>query len=418
MTLKNKNVLIGVTASISIYKTLDLIRELVRAEANVRVVMTPSAKKFISPITFEAISNNIVLDETTENWHSDNNHIGITKWLDVYLIAPCSANTLNKLSNAFADNLVTQTALACTKQIIIAPAANTNMLAHPLSDASLRMLKVNGYHIIPPIEKTLVCGDTGSGALADISDIYYIVSKYLLQDDFWLNRKVIITGGGTKEAIDDVRYISNNSSGKMANALAHTLYMRGADVCLIRTDELQVTSNIHTIDVDTSKEMEETLKNAIEYSKKPTIIDPTLKNKLSSKQIVHKKPFLFMAAAVSDYILPKTDGKLKKSENNTLNLVLEKNIDILGSLEKSNIYTIGFKAELDANIALKNAKDMLVHKSLDAVCLNVINEDNNFGSDQNKIDFVTKDGVKEIPLQTKKEIAFDISEVVKKLEVL
>ena len=162
--IKNKNILIGVSGSIAIYKALELIRLFIKQEANVKVVMTESAKKFITPLTFEALSRNEVLHKDSESWSSDNNHIDITKWADIFVIAPATANTINKLNHGIADNLLLQTALACTKQIVLSPAANTNMYQHNATKASLKMLKLLNYTIIEPEEKLLACGDEGVGA--------------------------------------------------------------------------------------------------------------------------------------------------------------------------------------------------------------------------------------------------------------
>ena len=215
MLLKNKKILLAVTGSIAVYKALELIRLYVKAGAIVRVIMTDGAKKFINPITFEAISQNKVLDESSENWDKsqDYNHIDIGKWSDIFVIAPASANTINKLSNGLGDNLLLQTALAYPRMKLIAPAANTNMLKNPITQASLKMLKLCNYEIISSVTKELVCKDVGDGAMAEPQDIFDATCKELLKDEYWLNRKVVLSGGGTVEKIDDVRYLSNFSSG-------------------------------------------------------------------------------------------------------------------------------------------------------------------------------------------------------------
>ena len=207
MLLKNKNILVGVTGSIAIYKSLELIREFVKNGANVRVVMSDSAKKFITPLTFEALTREKVLDESSESWANDNNHIEIGKWADVFVLSPATANTINKLNHGIADNLLLQTALAYKKMIILAPSANTNMISHNSTKASLKMLKLINYKVVEPVEKVLACGDEGVGALAEVKDIYYATARELLKEEFWINRKVVVSGGGTIEKIDDVRYI-------------------------------------------------------------------------------------------------------------------------------------------------------------------------------------------------------------------
>jgi phosphopantothenoylcysteine decarboxylase/phosphopantothenate--cysteine ligase len=392
MLLKNKKILLAVTGSIAVYKALELIRLYIKAGALVRVIMTDGAKKFINPITFEAISQNKVLDESSENWDKsqDYNHIDIGKWSDIFVIAPASANTINKLSNGLADNLLLQTALAYPRMKIIAPAANTNMLKNPITQASLKMLKLCNYEIVSSQTKELVCKDVGDGAMADPIDIFDATCKELLKEEYWINRKVVLSGGGTVEKIDDVRYLSNFSSGKMASSLAKALYYKGADVCLVSTRGYEnLPASIHLIKVENSSEMYEYLVDSIRVAKKGVLTKPTLMDN-SSPTLILKKPYLFMVAAVSDYVpsFPQ-EGKLKKELiGNSWNLELKQNMDILKALDKDGIISIGFKAEMDENLASSNATSMLEKKNLDAVCLNIINEENSFGSDNNNIELI------------------------------
>ena len=264
--LKNKNILIGVTGSIAIYKTLELIRLFIKANANVRVIMSESAKKFITPLTFETISGHTVLDETNESWSKEsvNNHIAIGKWADIFIIAPITANTINKLANGIADNLLTQTALAYTKPIILAPAANTNMIQNPITKKSLQYLKELSYTIVPSVIKELACKDIGNGAMAHEEEIFHLSVRELLKDDYWNNREVVISGGATIERIDDVRYISNFSSGKMAAALALGLYLKGANVTLVASRGYQsLPLDITIISVQSSEEMFKALQKSL-----------------------------------------------------------------------------------------------------------------------------------------------------------
>jgi phosphopantothenoylcysteine decarboxylase/phosphopantothenate--cysteine ligase len=375
--LKDKKILIGVTGSIAIYKTLDLIRLFIKSSAVVRVLMSESAKKFINPITFEAISQNKVLDENSENWdkNSDYNHIDIAKWADILVIAPASANTINKISCGIADNLLLQTVLACKKKIIIAPAANTNMIENPITTKSINNLKNLGFEVLQTQTKELACKDIGNGAMLEPIDIFHKTCKELLKTLYWENRRVVLSGGGTVERIDDVRYISNFSSGKMASNLATALYYLGADVSLVITRGYEnIPKDIDLQIVDSSQTM-----------------FLALQDKLALKSL--KKSFLFMVAAISDYI-PKESfsGKLKKEQlGETWSLKLSKNIDILATLNKSEIYAIGFKAEMDKKEAKTNAQNMLKNKNLDAVCLNILDENNSFGSQNNNIELILKD---------------------------
>ncbi len=377
MILKDKKILIGVTGSIAIYKTLDLIRLFIKSGAVVRVLMSESAKKFINPITFEAISQNKVLDENSENWdkNSDYNHIDIAKWADILVIAPASANTINKISCGIADNLLLQTVLACKKKIIIAPAANTNMIENPITIQSINNLKNLGFEVLQTQTKELACKDVGNGAMLEPIDIFHKTCKELLKTLYWKNRRAVLSGGGTIEKIDDVRYISNFSSGKMASSLATALYYLGADVTLVSSRGFE---NIpYEIDLKVSHSSQQMFEN--------------LKFALDKK--LDKKSFLFMVAAVSDYIpKEKFDGKLKKEKlGETWSLELSKNIDILANLDKKDIFSIGFKAEMDKKEAKSNAQNMLKNKNLDAVCLNILDESNVFGSDTNKIELILKD---------------------------
>ena len=403
MLLKNKKILVGVTGSIAIYKALDLIRLYVKAGAIVRVIMTERAKKLIHPLTFDAISQNRALDESSENWDKsqDYNHIDIGKWSDIFVIAPTSANTINKLACGLADNLLLQTALAYTKTKLIAPAANTNMINNPITKQSLDKLKHFEYKVVSSQIKELVCKDVGDGAMAEPTDIFDATCKELLKDEYWINRKVVLSGGGTIEKIDDVRYISNFSSGKMASNLAKALYYKGADVCLVSSRGYDnLPKDIHLIKVQSSFEMYESLVSSLEIAKKES----------------QKQSFLFMVAAVSDYLPTFTqEGKLKKDLIGiNWNLELKQNIDILNSLDKSEIISIGFKAEMDELIAQNSAISMLEKKNLDAVCLNILNEENSFGSENNSIELILRNKHKS---STFKGSKLDISlEILEKLQ--
>ena len=350
-----------------------------------------------------------MLTKDSESWADGNNHIDIGKWADLFVIAPATANTINKLSNGIADNLITQSALAYKGIKLIAPAANTNMYKNPLTTASLKMLKLINYEVIEPIDKLLACGDEGMGALALVDDIFYASLRVLKTDEFWRDRKVVVSGGGTVEKIDDVRFISNFSSGKMAKELAKALYLKGADVCLITTKQFDdLPKNIHTIEVDSSQEMGEYLVDAIRVSKKGIVTKASLMGG-EVPEIIQKKPYLFMLAAVSDY-KPKfpQEGKMKKeSIGDVWHMELEKNIDILNDLDKDGIFSVGFKAEMDEKNGEEHAKAMLESKNLDAVCLNYVN-DNIFGSDENEITLFTKTEIIKFERASKFDISMEL----------
>jgi len=418
INLSGKHVLLGVTGSISAYKACDIARLLVKAGASVHVVMTPSAERFVSTLTFEALTRNPVLTEETESWSSELNHIDLGKKCEVMLIAPATANSVNKLSKGIADNILLQTALAFKGKLIVAPAANTQMLANHYTEGSIKMLRVNDIIVVDPQSKLLACGDTGAGALAEPEDIFYEAAKALMTDPFWEDRRVVVTGGGTREKIDDVRYLSNYSSGKMAKAIALALYLRGADVCYITTkDTLGLPKDIYTIEVEETQELLDYTKDAVRVAKKGKMSRASM-NSADPRHLIQKIPYLFMVAAVSDYT-PKFPqaGKLKKTAlGDEWNLELTQTPDILSSLDKFDIKTVAFKAEMDEANALENAKALLEKKKVDAVCLNVLKDRESFGTDENEIIFVTKDAVKPLGKADKFSLAQKILDEAKTLE--
>ncbi len=392
INLAGKSVLLGVTGSISAYKACDVARLFIKAGAQVHVVMTPSAERFVSALTFEALTRNAVLTEDSESWSSELNHIDIGKKCDVFVIAPATANTLNKLSKGIADNILTQTALAFKGEMIVAPAANTQMLANHYTAGSLKMLGVNDYIIVNPQEKLLACGDIGNGALAEPSEIFFEVAKALLKDPFWEDRRIVVTGGGTREKIDEVRYISNFSSGKMAKAICLSLYLKGADVCYITTmGNDGLPADIYTIDAEDAEEVFDYTKDAIRVSKKGKMSKPSMN--ASDRHLIQKEPYLFMVAAIADFS-PKfpQEGKLKKSMlGESWNIELKQTTDILSNLDKTDIKTVAFKAEMDSQEGLNNAINLLTQKQVDAVCYNLLQDATSFGGDENEVVFITKE---------------------------
>lgn len=393
--LKNKKILLGVTGSIACYKSLELTRLFIKAGAEVRVVMSESAKKFIAPLTFETLTSNRVLDDFNESWVDDFNHIKITEWTDCFVIAPVTANTMAKLSHGIADTMLLQCALAYSKNIILAPSANTNMLQNSITEANIKTLENANYTLINTQVKELACKTVGDGAMAEPINIFWFVAKELLKSEFWMDREAVVTGGGTVEKIDDVRFISNFSSGKMAASLATVLYCRGAKVSLISTKLIaDLPAGINTKNILDTQSMYETLSSTLE----------------SAKTASSKKPYLFMAAAVSDYIPEaKCNGKLKKNSiGSEWELKLTKNRDILATVDKEKLCVVGFKAEMDKTSAKKNATNMLEKKNIDAVCLNILKDSSSFGTDTNEIEFITKNSSTLIPTAQKLTLAFEI----------
>jgi len=374
--------------------------------------MTEAAQRFVSALTMEALTGNPVLHEGTESWSSDLNHIDIGKKADIFLIAPATANTINKLSKGIADTILLQTALAYSRQILIAPAANTQMITNHYTEGSLKMLAVNDVRIISPQEKLLACGDEGNGALADPQEIYFQAAQALLEESFWKDRKVVVTGGGTREKIDEVRYLSNYSSGKMAKALATALYLKGADVCYISTmPHEDLPQEIYTIDVEDAAEMLEYTVDAVRVSKKGKMSKPSLNNP-EAIGMIQKTPYLYMAAAVADFTpkYPQT-GKLKKSQlGEQWTIELTQTEDILKAINKEGIITVGFKAEMDPEHGYAHAKSLLSNKGVTAVCYNLLQDSQSFGTDVHEITFITKEGSHPLGKADKLTLAFKIIE--------
>ena len=370
------NVLIGVTGSIAIYKTLELIRLFIKNGDKVKIIMTQSAKKFITPLTFETISQSKVLDDTNEDWSNDFNHIGIGKWADIYIIAPATANTINKINYGIADNILLSSYLAFSKTKLIAPSANTNMYLNQITQNSMKNL-----NIIEADSGLLACGDDGIGKMAEPFDIFHKTIREIEKSTFWENKNVLVTAGGTTEKIDDVRFISNFSTGKMGEALALALYYKGANVTLISTKSHKIPKEIKLVKALSSNDIKNEIDKRLSYD------------------------YLFMASAISDYIPTPQKGKLKKENiGKVWNLQMHQNIDILSSLKESTIKKIGFKAESDEKSANASAKKALINKNLDAICLNLISK-NYFGSDENEVIFITKNNQIKLPQNSKLEIA-------------
>lgn len=402
LNLKDTKITLCVSSSISFYKAFEILSLLRRANAKVRVAMSEQTLKFCSPLAFEALSGECVLV-------GDNKplaHIEYAK-CDLMIIAPATANTINKIALGIADNTMLSCILACRAPKLIAPAANTAMLENPATQNSLKVLKERGFVVVSSCEKTLACGDVGKGALASPKDIVLSAARMLGANSRIPSinsripsansriSKVIITAGACYEMIDDVRAITNLSSGKMGLALAFAYYLRGFDVTLISSAQNLPKSmeNLEFLSFKNSADLLEILKN-----KKLT-----------------KDDLLVMAAAISDYIpSQKAKGKIKKSGAN-LNLELKENIDILSSLKELKCKKIGFKMEMDEQSALSSAKNMLENKALDAVCLNVLKAQNYFGSEQNEVLFITKNSQKMLKMASKHEIAAQIARLSENL---
>lgn len=397
MNLVGKHILLGVTGSIAAYKTASLIRLLVKAGVEVKVVMTPLAKQFITPLTLATLSKNPILvdffDPTNGAW---NNHVSLGMWADAYLIAPASANTIGKMANGVADNLLLTSYLSAKCPVFVAPAMDLDMYAHPSTQRNLDVLRSYGNHIIEATSGELASGLDGKGRMEEPEKIVEYLDRFFSVSQDLKGKNVLITSGPTYEKIDPVRFIGNYSSGKMGFALAEECAKRGATVTLV-TGPVALTLNNQTIkrvDVESAQEMYEEV-DAVFASMDITIL----------------------CAAVADYRpMKKFDEKMKKeSSSDVLNIQLTKTIDIastLGSKKTEDQLLVGFA--LETNNEFDNAKDKLNRKNLDFIVLNSLNDKGaGFRHDTNKVTILNKKGEeKSFGLKSKIEVAKDIIDVI------
>ncbi len=397
MNLVGKHILLGVTGSIAAYKTASLIRLLVKAGAEVKVVMTSLAKQFITPLTLATLSKNPILvdffDPTNGAWNS---HVSLGMWADAYLIAPASANTIGKMANGVADNLLLTSYLSAKCPVFVAPAMDLDMYAHPSTQRNLDVLRSYGNHIIEATSGELASGLDGKGRMEEPEKIVEYLDRFFSVSKDLKGKNVLITSGPTYEKIDPVRFIGNYSSGKMGFALAEECAKRGATVTLV-TGPVALSLNNQTIkrvDVESAQEMYEEV-DAVFASMDITIL----------------------CAAVADYRpMKKFDEKMKKeSSSDVLNIQLTKTIDIastLGSKKTEDQLLVGFA--LETNNEFDNAKDKLNRKNLDFIVLNSLNDKGaGFRHDTNKVTILNKKGEeKSFGLKSKIEVAKDIIDVI------
>lgn len=394
LNLKGFKITLCVSASISFYKAFEILSLLKKSGADVRVAMSEESLKFCSPLAFEALSGHKVLHAKSESWSEGITHIEYAK-CDLMIIAPLSANSLNKITFGIGDNVFLSCVLACEAPKLIAPAMNTKMWQNEAVQNSLKILKERGFSVVGPISKVLACGDEGMGALANPKDIVLRSARVLLSGGEILHKKALITAGACYEMIDEVRAITNLSSGKMGLALAFAYYLKGYDVILISSSP-NLPKSLEGFEVLSFKSSNDLLK--------------ILENiKVANDDI------LVMAAAISDYIpLQKQSGKMKKTGQN-FSLELKENIDVLSSISHLKCKKIGFKMEMDESIAQSSAKNMLIAKNLDAVCLNILGKNNYFGSEKNEVYFITENSQFFLNLDEKNQIAKQIADLSQKL---
>ncbi|WQR90136.1 bifunctional phosphopantothenoylcysteine decarboxylase/phosphopantothenate--cysteine ligase CoaBC [Helicobacter pylori] len=408
--LENKRVLLLVSGSIAAYKSLELTRLLFKSGASIQVVMSKGAKKFIKPLSFEALSHHKVLHDHNEKWYYNHqnklhhNHIACAANADLLIFAPLSANSLSKIAHALADNTISATFLACASPKILAPSMNTNMLHSPIIQSHLKRLKDSNHIVLDTQNALLACDTKGDGAMAEPLEILFKATQTLLKDAYFKNREVIIMGGASMEKIDSVRVISNLSSGIQASALALALYFKGAKVTLIASNfPTPLPKGIKSVLVSDTASYENALNNAANNLQKHAL-----------------KPLLFNLAAISDYA-PKTsfNHKLKKSEiGETLNIECVQNKDLLASVNPNQFIKIGFKAEDDQQNAIKNAQNLLKPfkdngKDCSVVALNLIKDSRPFGSLENELWLFSHKKTQKIPSMNKLEASFKILDFIK-----
>ena len=373
MVLENKNILIGITGGIAAYKICTLIRDFKKSGADVRVICTPNSLNFVTKLTLQNLSQNeVYVDEfEPKNWKPE--HISLSDWADVMLIAPATANTINKIALGIADNLLTSVACAFSKKMIVAPAMNVHMWQNPAVKENIKKLEACGVEILQPENGFLACGYVGKGRLCSLKKIYNAVDEALNYSNKLRGKKVVITAGGTIEDIDPVRYISNYSSGKMGLALAKSAYDMGAEVVLITTKDFEVP--FKTLRVKSALDMQKAVNNEYDNS-----------------------DYVIMAAAVADYRVKNySEQKMKKGDEQFITLELVRNPDILADLCKrksecnANAVIVGFCAESE-NL-LENAQTKISKKGCDYLIANDISRsDIGFGADENEVVILNKSG--------------------------
>ncbi|APM38736.1 bifunctional phosphopantothenoylcysteine decarboxylase/phosphopantothenate--cysteine ligase CoaBC [Clostridium kluyveri] len=390
---EKKNIVIGVTGGIAVYKSLDVISKLKKKDFQIKVVMTKAAAEFVTPLSFQTLSQNIVnIDMFCEPEAWDIQHISLAKEADLMAIIPATANIIGKVSNGIADDLLTTTIMATKAPVVFAPAMNTNMYNNPIVQDNINRLRKLGYEFIEPSTGKLACGDVGTGKLENTDSIVQVIENMLYDIKDLRGKKVVVTAGPTREDLDPVRYITNKSSGKMGYAVAEEARDRGAEVTLISgPTNIEVPFGVNFIGVSTNEEM----------------LNAVLKD-------FDKQDIIVKAAAVCDY-KPKiySDKKIKKNENEFL-LPLVKDIDILkrlGQLKDKQIL-VGFAAE--SNDLLENAEKKLKAKNLDYIVANdITGSDIGFSSDDNKVTILFNNGDKvSLDKMNKRQVARRIFDII------
>ena len=392
--LTGKAIVLGVTGSIAAYKIANLASMLVKLNADVHVIMTQNATHFITPMTFETLTNNkCIVDTFDRNFNFDVKHVSLAKRGDLFLVAPCTANVIGKVANGICDDMLTTTIMATKAPVLFSPAMNTGMWENPVLQDNLKKLQHYGYHVIEPVVGRLACGDTGSGKMPSEETLLEHILLHLAREKDLKDKRLLITAGPTQEAIDPVRFISNRSSGKMGYALAKMAVLRGAQVTLVSGPvSIAPFAGIETVAVRSAQQMFEAV------SERSTDSDVVI-----------------MCSAVADYKpVSCSDQKLKKSDSD-MTIPLTRTQDILGWLgdhKQAGQVLVGFSMETENLI--ENSRQKLTKKHADLICANSIaSEQTGFAVDTNKVILITQETVKELPLCTKEETADLILDSIK-----
>ncbi len=393
--LKDKKIIVGITASIAAYKSILLVRALVKAGASVQVIMTPAAKDFVTTLTLSTLSKKPVLIDlfNEESWE---NHVALGRWADLFIIAPASCNTIAKMANGFCDNLLLATYLSATCPVVLAPAMDEDMWQHPATMHNLQKLQSYGNHLIPVGTGELASGLFGAGRMAEPEEIISWIEDFF-SPKFLKGKKILITAGPTYEAIDPVRFIGNRSTGKMGIALATEAAKAGARVQLVLGPSAIKVHHPHieVIPVESAAEMYEA-----------TV------SRFSDTDIA------ILSAAVADYSPTAMAAQKIKKQSDTLNIELTPTKDILatlGSMKSAGQKVVGFA--LETHEAEKFAKEKMIRKNADMIVLNNLNDPGaGFGYDTNVITIFTQEGTTQVfPQNTKQALAVSILETVKNI---
>ena len=384
--LKGKCVVLGVTGSIAAYKTANLASMLVKLHCDVHVIMTQNATNFINPIAFETITNNkCLVDSFDRNFQFHVAHVSLAQKADLFMIAPASANILGKVANGIADDMLSTTIMAAKAPCYFSPAMNTAMYENPVVQDNMEKLKRFGYHIIEADSGFLACRDTGKGKLPSEKVLLdYIVKEIAFEKDL-AGKKILVTAGPTREAIDPVRYITNHSTGKMGFSLAKQAMLRGAEVVLVKgPSSVEPPPFVRVIDVVSAKDMFEAVRDNFEDC-----------------------DIIIKSAAVADYRPAEVSENKIKKKSDDMSIPLERTQDILeylGTHRKENQFICGFSMETEN--MLENSRSKLEKKNIDMICANNLKQPGaGFAGDTNVVTLITKDGENSLPLLSKDETA-------------